>query len=286
MKEFNNYYSETLSDLRRSLRELDLSIFSKHNQGYQSYQTADKLISAFQEEKNRYKKSFDFILSLQTEGKIHRILDVGCLFGILPMILRKALINTEIHVIENYSFYGKTLDPIQRLLRSCDIDVVDADAIEGIPFSDNYFSLVTLLAVVEHLSSSPLSLLKETKRILEEDGYLIMDTPNVCSMTKRISFLLHGNPPYPDIEDFLFSETPFTGHSREYSEKDVIKLLGHSGFEIAALTQFNIGTFRKTNLRGLILQRVLPGIFRGLSNYIWCAARSKDEPSTDKGKSF
>jgi len=277
MKDFNYFYAEALSDLKLSLRELDLSIFSKHNQGYQCYQTTEKLISAFLEEKKRYKKSFDFVLSLQKKGKVHRILDVGCLFGILPIILRKVLTNTEIHVIENYSFYGKSLDPIQRLLRSRDIDVIDADVMEGIPFSDNYFSLVTLLAVIEHLSSSPLNFLKETKRILQDDGHLIIDTPNVCSMTRRINFLLRGIPPYADIEDFLFSERPFTGHCREYSKEDVIKLLRYSGFEIAALKQFNIGTFKHENLRSLVLQRFLPRIFSGLSNYIWCAARPKNE---------
>ncbi len=276
MKDFDYFYTETLNDLKLSLRELDLSIFSKHNQGYQSYQTADKLISAFVEEKKRYKKSFDFILGLQNKRKFHRILDVGCLFGILPMILRKVFVNTEIHVIENYSFYGKSLDPIQRLLRSRDIDVIDADVMEGIPFSDKYFSLVTLLAVIEHFASSPLNLLKETKRILQDDGHLIIDTPNVCSMTRRINFLLRGIPPYAGIEDFLLSESPFTGHCREYSKEDVAKLLRYSGFEIEALTQFNIGTFRNANLRSLALQRFLPRIFSGLSNYIWCAARPKN----------
>jgi len=276
MKDFDYFYTETLNDLKLSLRELDLSIFSKHNQGYQSYQTSDKLISAFVEEKKRYKKSFDFILGLQKKRKFHRILDVGCLFGILPLILRKVFVNTKIHVIENYSFYGKSLDPIKSLLRSCDIDVIDADVIEGIPFSDKYFSLVTLLAVIEHFSSSPLNLLKETKRILQDDGHLIIDTPNVCSMTRRINFLLRGIPPYAGIEDFLLSESPFTGHCREYSKEDVIKLLRYSGFEIAALTQFNIGTFRNENLRSLALQRFLPRIFSGLSNYIWCAARPKN----------
>ena len=276
MKDFDYFYTETLNDLKLSLRELDLSIFSKHNQGYQSYQTSDELISAFVEEKKRYKKSFDFILGLQEKRKFHRILDVGCLFGILPMILRKVFVNTKIYVIENYSFYGKSLDPIKSLLRSCDIDVIDADVIEGIPFSDKYFSLVTLLAVIEHFSSSPLNLLKETKRILQDDGHLIIDTPNVCSMTRRINFLLRGIPPYAGIEDFLLSERPFTGHCREYSKEDVIKLLRYSGFEIGALTQFNIGTFRNSNLRSLALQRFLPRIFSGLSNYIWCAARPKN----------
>jgi SAM-dependent methyltransferase len=275
MKDFDHLYDETINDLRLALKELDLSIFCRHNRGFQFYQNTENLVNAFFEEKKRYQKSFEFILSLQKQRNPHSILDVGCLFGILPTILRKALVNIEIHVIDNFSFYGNTLDSIKRILQSHDIEVHDVDIMQGIPFSDNHFSLVTLLAVVEHFSISPINLLIEIKRILQNEGCLIVDTPNVCSMTRRISFLLRGIPPYPRLEDFLFSETPFTGHCREYSEKDLSKLLKYSGFEIKTMALFNIGTFKNMNLRSLILQRFIPWIFPGLRNYIWCTAKPK-----------
>lgn len=273
MKDFKALYRETINELNLVLKEFDLSVFSRHNRGYQAYQTTQNMTEAFYEERPRYEKSFDFILSLQKEQKAHRILDVGCLFGILPIILRKALIDIEIHVIDNYSFYKGSLNSVERLLRSYDIEVHDVDILEGIPFPEDHFNLVTLLAVIEHLAFSPLRLFIEIKRILEDNGYFIIDTPNVGSLGNRINFLFRGIPPYARLEDFLFSEVPFTGHCREYSRKDIAKILECSGFEIKLLTQFNIGTFKNMGLRSLILHRFLPWVFPGLRNYIWCTAQ-------------
>lgn len=275
MKDFEYIYKETLEDIKHALKDMDIKIFAKHNKGFEAYKNTENLVSAFYEEKKRYKKSYDFILNLNKEHKVHSILDIGCLFGILPIILKKANFNIEIHVIENFSFYGNSLNPVKSVIRSHSIEIHDVDIIQSIPFSENYFDLVTLLAVIEHLSISPIKLMCEIRRILTNGGFLIIDTPNVCSLTRRINFLLRGIPPYASLKDFLFSETPFTGHYREYSIKDLYKLLKYSGFATKSITTFNLGSYKNTNLRKLILQCIIPWLFPNLKNYIWCCGKVK-----------
>ena len=149
----------------------------------------------------------------------------------------------------------------------------DIDILEGLPFEKECFDVVTLLAVIEHFASSPGKLLKEIHRVLKPNGKFILDTPNAASAIKRLVFLIRGVPPYPSIEDFFFSESPFTGHNREYTLHDLQKVLSLSGFEMLSAELFNLRGLSSYNVKTAFIQGIIPAMVKSLRNYIWVVTR-------------
>jgi len=64
------------------------------------------------------------------------------------------------------------------LLDSADnITIKRIELFSSVPFDDNFFDVVTMMAVLEHLNNISL-ILKEVYRILKPNGILILTTPN------------------------------------------------------------------------------------------------------------
>ncbi len=101
-----------------------------------------------------------------------KILDLGC--GVIPFFL----INTNFK--EKYGF-GSSVEPSaingkNIVLRKFDLETDD------LSFEEDFFDVVTMLAVVEHVRSDKLvKVLKEIKRILKPGGRFILTTPSPWS---------------------------------------------------------------------------------------------------------
>jgi SAM-dependent methyltransferase len=100
-----------------------------------------------------------------------RILDIGC--GSTPYFLAHT------------SFKEKfAIDQLPSPQTSADITwhSLDLNTTPILPFKDSFFTVVTMLAVVEHLNPDSLvKLFKECRRVLELDGMVILTTPAAWS---------------------------------------------------------------------------------------------------------
>ncbi len=101
-----------------------------------------------------------------------RILDIGC--GARPFFL----LNTEFR--EKYG-----VDPAVQTpgceegltLAQCDVTRVDR-----LPFADDFFDVITMLAVVEHIDPARLvHVFGEVRRLLRPNGRFILTTPHRCT---------------------------------------------------------------------------------------------------------
>ena len=100
-----------------------------------------------------------------------RILDIGC--GTYPYFLSHTYFE-EKHAID----YSPKSDSVTGI----NWYSIDLNKNPSLPFEDNYFSAITLLAVVEHLNPTSLvDLLKEGHRVLAPGGVMIMTTPAAWS---------------------------------------------------------------------------------------------------------
>lgn len=95
-------------------------------------------------------------------------------------------------------------------------------------FSPGSFDTITLWDVIEHLKD-PASALVAAKRLLKDDGILLLETPNIEGLFPRLSYKVaalldywpHPGPPY---------------HLFEFSSRTIEKLLEKAGLRMIELT--------------------------------------------------
>jgi SAM-dependent methyltransferase len=104
-----------------------------------------------------------------------RILDIGC--GTYPYFLSTTAFAQKFAVDRLPSDAGSPA-----LSDQIEWFNLDLNARPELPFDDRFFTVVTLLAVVEHLAPSSMALLfKESYRVLRPGGIVILTTPAAWS---------------------------------------------------------------------------------------------------------
>jgi 2-polyprenyl-3-methyl-5-hydroxy-6-metoxy-1,4-benzoquinol methylase len=119
-----------------------------------------------------------------------RILDIGCAHGNMMLML-----NAQNKCDQSIKFWGIDLDPSTIAYgkafaseiagyENCHFDVGDLSA--GLPFENNYFDAVYIGDVLEHMED-PEATLDELRRVLTPNGVIIVSTPILDSIFKRMS---------------------------------------------------------------------------------------------------
>lgn len=158
--------------------------------------------------KQRANKANSFIAHSDRKG---RVLDIGC--GSYPYFL------SNIDFKEKYG-----LDPSLKLSEINDkylnLKVVDVTK-NKFPFKDNYFNVVTMLAVFEHIEQDKLlGVLREIKRVLKKDGVFIITTPSPWS-DKLLHFLA--------VSGFI-SKEEIHEHKHNKRRSEIESMLIQAGF--------------------------------------------------------
>ena len=157
------------------------------------------------------------ILSLIPSDKKLKVLDLGCYTGVVLDELKKKgheVIGAEL------SEYG-----INECKRK-EIPVLKYDLnVYPYPFKSESYDVIICAEVIEHLIVPDL-ILNEIRRILKKDGILILTTPNLAALTRRIKLLLGRNP---NIDVSLENSS---GHVRYYTFSSIIGLLNKYKFKI------------------------------------------------------
>jgi ubiquinone/menaquinone biosynthesis C-methylase UbiE len=152
---------------------------------------------------------------IPAECRRGRILDVGC--GPHPYFL----LNTEFQ--EKYGL-DQAVDPLtleRKVIQSIDLQKYSIAETERLPFADNFFDVVTMLAVFEHITPPLLShSVKEIRRVLKRGRPFIITTPawwtdGLLRLLSRLG---------------LVSRTEIEDHKDTYTPAKIVAILEHSGF--------------------------------------------------------
>lgn len=161
----------------------------------------------------REKHILNKIKRLKNTNITGNLLDIGCAEG------------EFLRLIENStSFKAFGVDISEYAAKEAQkkgLNVKNCDVLEA-AFPDNYFDVVTLRHVLEHLHD-PLKILKEVNRVLKKDGILIIEVPNLKYMLFKTNFLAK-----------VFNKQPHLFETKEhlyhFDSATIIRLLKLSGF--------------------------------------------------------
>jgi ubiquinone/menaquinone biosynthesis C-methylase UbiE len=117
-----------------------------------------------------------------------KLLDVGGGTGEFTEKIASVLEVEEVVVVDINEDALK--DVLSRGFKSYKVDVTR----EQLPFSDNYFDIVTMIDVIEHLYD-PDYAISEVRRVLKPGGFAVISTPNLAWWVNRLVLLL-GFQPY------------------------------------------------------------------------------------------
>jgi len=144
-------------------------------------------------------------------GQGSTVLDLGAQPFIISCALRKM----------GYDVVALDIDPEPciRIAKACNVDVVRCD-LERDELGVDNADCAVITEVLEHLHYYYVPLvLNKINRALKRGGVLILTTPNIASLFRRLRLLLGTQPIYHY-------------HVREYTMREVVSLLREAGFEI------------------------------------------------------
>lgn len=140
---------------------------------HQKYYTTNKKYSNFLENQEResFRKYSDYLIKY-SKAK-NKILDVGCGTGIALELVRKR----TIRLLHGIDVSRESIKIAKKKKLNC----ITYNG-KKMPYDSSFFDLVGSINVLEH-TDNPIYFLNEQLRILKNDGYLIISTPNFLSIT-------------------------------------------------------------------------------------------------------
>jgi len=115
-------------------------------------------------------------------------------------------------------------------LNTTSFDIDDDDL--PFPFSNGYFDAVVSLATIEHVICLDHHM-KEIHRILAENGYLYISTPNYASLVHFPRYLLKGESFHDPLNEH--SRYEFYAHVRYFTYKTLVNFVRSFGFSPVAV---------------------------------------------------
>ena len=202
------------------------------------------------------KTRIDFILKNIPDNNLE-ILDIGCWDGSYAIRYKKK--TNKIFGIES------SVTAVKQAKKR-GIIVRQGDFMEKKYFKDKKFDIVVAGEIIEHVFDTDL-FIEKAKNLLKKNGILILTTPNVASLPRRILLLLGMNPILENRT--LINQS--AGHIRYFTFKDMFQLLKDHNFKIIESAS-DVVNF---NNAGNLYSKILPKIYKKFGRCIMISARKK-----------
>jgi ubiquinone/menaquinone biosynthesis C-methylase UbiE len=151
---------------------------------------------------------------------------------------------TEMHPTWNITLLDGSESQLHRASERCpDAKLQHADLNEPLPFETGSLDVVHAGELIEHLYS-PDVFLRECRRVLRPNGWLIVTTPNLCAWYNRLLFPLGILPIFYEISSesthygigwlkaMKSSDQP-VGHIRVMNHSGLVEIMESNGFDVS-----------------------------------------------------
>ncbi len=178
--------------------------------------------------------------------KNKKILDIGCHDGSFLTFLKD----------KTAKLYGlEASDTAAKISRQRKIDTKTYffDDVTPMPFPDKSFDLIVTGEIIEHIYNTDF-FVQEIHRLLKPKGRLLISTPNIASLGRRI-YLLLGISPL--LEDNLSREGT-AGHVRYFTFNRLNKLITDNKFQLKSFTSDVVNLSRTGSVGSTLLAKLFP----------------------------
>lgn len=204
---------------------------SNHEIDKNQYERIKRYVKTqLQSNKQRYTKHVNTTLKYITSDE--KILDIGCGGGLFLSELKKC----------GYEGEGIELDPLR--LKICNeqgLIVYGEDVTENSFIANNAgkYSAISYWDVIEHVNY-PSKHIKSAAQLLNENGYIFLDTPAKDSFYHRVGNFLYWitRGKVNIFLDIMYSEHPF-GHKQIFSSSELSRELEAAGFKVTHIEFFH-----------------------------------------------
>jgi 2-polyprenyl-3-methyl-5-hydroxy-6-metoxy-1,4-benzoquinol methylase len=154
-------------------------------------------------------------------GHGNRVLEIGCNDGFIgEQLLHQDNDVYGVDIVKRNLSYAEKRGIKTKL---CNVEK------QKMPFHDDYFDIVILGDVIEHVFDTD-AVLDECYRVLKKHGKLLLTTPNVASLGRRM-MLLFGISPFLEYSIRLSTNgLPSVGHVRYYTKNTLKNQLEYHKF--------------------------------------------------------
>ena len=183
-------------------------------------------------------------------GTQKRVLDIGCYDGTIgSAILRNG------NKVSGIDFSKEAV----ALARQKGIDAYRVDIEEDtMPFEEHSFEVIVFAEIIEHVFDTD-AFLGKIKKYLARDGKIILTTPNLATLGRRLMLLIGRNPL---IE--VSCHDGAAGHIRYFVKESLSALLKAHGFEVEVFTSDVINFSNSGNMFLRWPVRIFPTLGKSL----------------------
>jgi 2-polyprenyl-3-methyl-5-hydroxy-6-metoxy-1,4-benzoquinol methylase len=207
------------------------------------------------------KARIDFILRNIPDNKL-KVLDLGCWDGSYAVRYKKKT---------NSVFGVESSVTAAKRAGKKGVKVEQGDFMEITPFPKEKFDVIVAGEIIEHVFDTDL-FVKKINSMLKKNGLLIITTPNVASLPRRVMLLLGINPV---LENRVMVDVT-AGHIRYFTFPELHKLLEDHSFEIMH-SKSDVLNF---NNQGTLFSTLIPKLYKRFGRSIMVVAKKKaDSPA-------